>query len=85
MIPCDEREEPSECMSPTCPGDGQQILVGRLWPRGLSRERAAIGAWAKELASSDWGRSPRARIVLKLDHEVSVRRVGPHDPRFSIL
>jgi uncharacterized protein YeaO (DUF488 family) len=33
--------------------DGARILVDRLWPRGLSRERARIAAWLKEVAPSD--------------------------------
>jgi uncharacterized protein YeaO (DUF488 family) len=32
--------------------DGRRILVDRLWPRGLSREKAAVDAWLKELAPS---------------------------------
>lgn len=32
---------------------GYRVLVDRLWPRGLSRERAALDAWWKELAPSD--------------------------------
>ena len=34
------------------PGDGLRILVDRLWPRGLSRERMRLDAWLKELAPS---------------------------------
>lgn len=34
------------------PDDGERILVDRLWPRGLTRERLAIDAWMKELAPS---------------------------------
>jgi uncharacterized protein YeaO (DUF488 family) len=34
-------------------GDGVRILVDRLWPRGLSRERAQIDLWLKEIAPSD--------------------------------
>lgn len=30
--------------------DGLRVLVGRLWPRGLSKERAAISVWLKDLA-----------------------------------
>ena len=33
--------------------DGLRVLVDRLWPRGLSRERAQIDLWLKELAPSD--------------------------------
>jgi uncharacterized protein YeaO (DUF488 family) len=32
--------------------DGTRILVDRLWPRGLSKEDAAIDHWCKELAPS---------------------------------
>ncbi len=35
------REEPS-------PEDGMRVLVDRLWPRGVSKERAALDEWAKE-------------------------------------
>ncbi len=34
------------------PADGRRILVDRLWPRGLSREKAHIHQWAKEIAPS---------------------------------
>ena len=33
--------------------DGVRVLVDRLWPRGLSRERAQIAVWAKEVAPSE--------------------------------
>jgi len=33
--------------------DGVRVLVDRLWPRGLSRERAQIDLWLKEIAPSD--------------------------------
>ena len=33
--------------------DGFRVLVDRLWPRGLSRERAKIDLWLKEVAPSD--------------------------------
>jgi uncharacterized protein YeaO (DUF488 family) len=33
--------------------DGVRVLVDRLWPRGLSRERAQIAVWLKEVAPSD--------------------------------
>jgi uncharacterized protein YeaO (DUF488 family) len=38
---------------PPAPGDGKRILVDRLWPRGLSKERAALHEWDKEIAPSD--------------------------------
>jgi len=33
--------------------DGVRVLVDRLWPRGLSKERAAVDEWLRELAPSD--------------------------------
>lgn len=38
-------EDPSE-------GDGQRILVDRLWPRGLTKEAAQIDVWLKDVAPS---------------------------------
>lgn len=35
------------------PDDGRRLLVDRLWPRGMSRERLRLDAWLKELAPSD--------------------------------
>ena len=32
--------------------DGTRVLVDRLWPRGLSKEDAALDIWARELAPS---------------------------------
>lgn len=32
--------------------DGFRVLVDRLWPRGLSKERAEIDLWAKDTAPS---------------------------------
>lgn len=32
--------------------DGLRVLVDRLWPRGLSKDRAAIDHWAKGAAPS---------------------------------
>lgn len=33
--------------------DGKRVLVDRLWPRGLSKERARIDLWLKDLAPSN--------------------------------
>jgi uncharacterized protein YeaO (DUF488 family) len=33
--------------------DGARVLVDRLWPRGVSREAAALDQWMKEIAPSD--------------------------------
>ncbi len=34
------------------PTDGTRILVDRLWPRGISKERAALTRWEKEITPS---------------------------------
>lgn len=33
--------------------DGYRILVDRLWPRGVSKEKAKINLWLKDIAPSD--------------------------------
>jgi uncharacterized protein YeaO (DUF488 family) len=35
------------------PGDGTRILVDRLWPRGLAKDKAKIDLWLKDIAPSD--------------------------------
>jgi uncharacterized protein YeaO (DUF488 family) len=34
-------------------GRGYRVLVDRLWPRGVSKEKAAVDEWAKDVAPSD--------------------------------
>ena len=34
------------------PGDGIRVLVDRLWPRGLTKQRAAVDCWLRDLAPS---------------------------------
>jgi uncharacterized protein YeaO (DUF488 family) len=59
-------------------GDGARILVDRLWPRGLTKDRARVDFWAKEAAPSDalrkwYGHDPdkwqefRRRYFAELD------------------
>ena len=33
--------------------DGHRVLIDHVWPRGVSRERARLDEWARELAPSD--------------------------------
>jgi uncharacterized protein YeaO (DUF488 family) len=37
---------------PPSPEDGLRVLVDRLWPRGLTRDKAGIDLWLKEIAPS---------------------------------
>ena len=38
---------------PMDPTDGHRVLVERLWPRGLRKERAHFDEWLKDIAPSD--------------------------------
>ncbi|MGH2745086.1 MAG: DUF488 domain-containing protein [Thermoleophilaceae bacterium] len=49
---------------PAAPADGYRVLIDRLWPRGVSRHRAKLDDWDKELPPSaelrQWfGHDPR--------------------------
>jgi uncharacterized protein YeaO (DUF488 family) len=37
---------------PAGPEDGHRVLIDRLWPRGVARDRAKLDDWEKELAPS---------------------------------
>lgn len=47
--------------------DGARVLVDRLWPRGLSKEAAALTTWCREIAPSAelrrWYRHDPARFA----------------------
>lgn len=38
-------------------GDGTRVLVDRLWPRGVAKDRAAIDRWLKDLTPTNELRS----------------------------
>jgi uncharacterized protein YeaO (DUF488 family) len=76
---------------PAAESDGYRVLVDRLWPRGVSRERARIDEWARDLAPSNelrtwFGHDParfhefRRRYVLELEGQTArlrdLRRVA---------
>jgi uncharacterized protein YeaO (DUF488 family) len=35
------------------PADGARVLVDRIWPRGLAKDRAHLEEWCKAVAPSD--------------------------------
>jgi uncharacterized protein YeaO (DUF488 family) len=37
---------------PASPEDGARLLVDRVWPRGITKEAAALTMWIKEVAPS---------------------------------
>ncbi|HYA11902.1 MAG TPA: DUF488 domain-containing protein [Thermodesulfovibrionales bacterium] len=38
---------------PVSPDDGKRILVDRLWPRGIKKDKAKIDEWLKDIAPSN--------------------------------
>ena len=61
------------------PSDGRRVLVDRLWPRGMSRDAAAVDEWMRDVAPSHelrrwYGHDPRrfaefaARYRAELAH-----------------
>ncbi|MCO5293761.1 MAG: DUF488 domain-containing protein [Homoserinimonas sp.] len=38
---------------PADPADGYRILVDRLWPRGISKDKAEVEVWLKEVGPSN--------------------------------
>lgn len=61
------------------PDDGKRILVDRLWPRGISKERADLYQWNKDITPSPelrkwFGHLPerfeefKAKYIYELDH-----------------
>jgi uncharacterized protein YeaO (DUF488 family) len=72
---------------PAEPGDGYRILVDRLWPRGVSRERARIDEWARELAPSDelrrwFGHDPSRFREFRERYRAELR---PHEDEIAAL
>ncbi|GLU25803.1 DUF488 domain-containing protein [Brucella sp. NBRC 12950] len=46
------------------PNDGFRILADRVWPRGMTKEKAAIDLWAKDLA-------PSTELRKWFDHDIA--------------
>lgn len=66
--------------------DGCRVLVDRLWPRGVSKEKAHLDLWFKEVAPSselrEWfGHDPAkmTEFAHKYEHELQ------HNPAFAEL
>jgi uncharacterized protein YeaO (DUF488 family) len=38
---------------PSASADGYRVLIDRLWPRGVSKAKAQLDAWEKDVAPSD--------------------------------
>lgn len=67
--------------------DGYRILVDRLWPRGLSKEKAAIDEWMKEIAPSAelrrwFGHDPKKWREFRRRYE---RELRAHEDRVRAI
>jgi uncharacterized protein YeaO (DUF488 family) len=65
--------------APAEPGDGLRVLVDRLWPRGISKDKAHIDLWLKDVSPSDALRrrvhaDPRAWDAFVLDYAHELER-----------
>lgn len=59
------------------PSDGRRVLVDRLWPRGLSKERAHLDEWLKAVAPSNelrqwYGHQPAKFAEFKRRYEAEL-------------
>jgi uncharacterized protein YeaO (DUF488 family) len=59
--------------------DGYRILVDRLWPRGLTKERAKVHLWLKEIAPSDalrkwFGHEPEKWTEFRKRYQAELRK-----------
>lgn len=59
------------------PGDGARILVDRLWPRGVSKERAKLDLWLKDIAPStalrEWfGHDPDKWVEFQKKYKIEL-------------
>jgi uncharacterized protein YeaO (DUF488 family) len=52
---------------PVATDDGYRVLIDHVWPRGITRERARLDEWARELAPSDELRRWFAHDPAKFD------------------
>lgn len=59
--------------------DGFRILVDRLWPRGLTKEKAHVDIWLKEIAPTSelrkwFGHDPKKWDEFQERYETEIRR-----------
>jgi uncharacterized protein YeaO (DUF488 family) len=58
--------------------DGSRILVDRLWPRGISKEKAKFDLWLREIAPSDdlrkwFSHDPKKWVDFKIRYEKELK------------
>lgn len=67
---------------PASPSDGYRVLIDRLWPRGVSKERAKLDEWEKELPPSqelrEWfGHEPSRFAEFRRRYIAELRNARP--------
>jgi uncharacterized protein YeaO (DUF488 family) len=61
-------------------GDGRRVLVDRLWPRGLGKERARFDEWCRQVAPSTELRRWYGHDPLKFDEFARRYRAELEEP-----
>lgn len=59
--------------------DGCRVLVDRLWPRGLTKQKAAVAHWLRDIAPSDalrrwYGHEPARWLEFKRRYAKELKR-----------
>ena len=75
---------------PAEPGDGVRLLVDRLWPRGVSKAKAALDDWLKDIAPSaelrQWfGHDPRRWVEFQRRYRSELRQHAEELERIRAL
>ena len=68
---------------PPEPDDGKRVLVDRLWPRGMSKVRAELFEWCKDVAPSPQLREWYGHDPAKFDEFAKRYRAELDDPEHS--
>jgi len=72
---------------PPAKDDGFRILVDRLWPRGLSKDKAKVDLWLKEISPSNelrkwYGHEPEKWVEFKRKY---LKEIEGKKPEFDLL
>lgn len=69
--------------------DGYRILTDKLWPRGMTKDKAAIDKWAKEITPTNslrqWFGHKRENFQAFTDQYIAELNANPAAPAFAKL
>ena len=69
--------------------DGYRILTDKLWPRGMTKDKAAIDEWAKEITPTNslrqWFGHKRENFQAFTDQYIAELNANPAAPAFAKL